>query len=152
MPRRVDVSVPIGTQPAGVTARLWASDQQGVLEESGPYVEAVLAGSREDPRYGEGLYGCGPYGLRQEHAAFGESPYGWQDYGRELALIELPGPEYEEGLLPFGVSVRDRFGAESSTPPTTGSIYVNDSPARLRSAEVAVADDVVTMTVASEAL
>ncbi len=67
-------------------------------------------------------------------------------------MLELPGPRYEEGLLPFGVSVRDSLGSESTTPPTTANVYVNDSPARLRSATVAVAAGVVTMTVASEAL
>lgn len=152
MPRRVNVSVPIGSQPAGVTARLWVSDADGVLITSAPFVEMCLPGPREDPRYGEGVYGRGSYGARRAYAGYGGSAYGSLDYGRESALAELPGPEYEEGLLPFGVSVRDRFGAESTTPPTTGNVYVNDSPARLRSAVVAVALDVVTMSVASEAL
>ena len=152
MPRRVTVSVPIGAQPAGTRARLWASDADGVLVTSAPSVEAVVPGQRDEPRYGEGIYGKGPFGAQRRYADFGASPYGVQEYGREAALIEIPGPRYEEGLLPFGVSVRDSLGSESTTPPTTANVYVNDSPARLRAAAVAVVADVVTLTVASEAL
>ena len=152
MPRRVDVSVPIGAQPAGVTARLWASDQDGNLDTSRPFVQLRLAGPRDDPRWLETPWLAGPWLARRRYAGWLGCAWLSQAWLEELALAELPGPEYEEGLLPFGVSVRDRFGAESTTPPTTGSVYVNDSPPRLRSAAVSVADDVVTMTVAAEAL
>ncbi len=76
MPRRVTVSVPIGAQPAGSRARLWASDADGVLVTSAPSIETVVPGQRDEPRYGEGIYGQGPFGRQCRYTGFGGSPYG----------------------------------------------------------------------------
>ena len=152
MPRRVSAVVPVGQYAAGTRARLWASDNDGNLINSAPFLTVPNLASDQDPRWLDNVWLAVPFLEVRHYARWATFPFLQGNWLQDYRLIEIPGPMYEEGVFEFGVSITDRLGRESTTPPATAKVYVNDSPERIDGTSIAHAAGVVTMTVTSEPL
>ncbi len=102
----------------------------------------------EAPRYQEQGYQCAPHQGLVEHAGY--QNLGYQEHGHqelELPVAVRAHRRWEYGVIPFGAKLYDDEGGVTASLPES-TVFINDSPQPAAAAEISVASDRVTITLA----